>query len=100
MPITPHMIQTTGGTDNHWFNAFDKCEREVSAKLFVRACQKADSWTVAKHQLNAEDSGKSFLFNGLIHMGWIADNHDGTYTATHRFICHVLGMFPAAGFRT
>lgn len=90
--ITPSMINAG---KEHWFNSFDSMEREISAKLFVRACQKAGGWTVTKAQLDAEDSRGSYLFNGLCDGTWITKNADGTFTATHQFIHYVYGMFPA-----
>jgi hypothetical protein len=93
MKITPSDIETERG---HWFSSFGNCEREVSARLFVRACKKASSWTVTKQQLDAEDSSGWYLFNGLDNGEWIVRNDDGTFTASHRFICHCYGMFPAA----
>lgn len=91
MNIDPNCIETEGG---HWWNSFGRSEREVSAKLFVRACQKANSWTVTQDQLDKEDSTGNYWFNGLIQDKWITDNKDDTYTANHRFQCHVYGMFP------
>ena len=91
MKISPHDIETNRG---HWFGSFNKCEREVSARLFVRACQKVDGWTVTKEQLDAEDSKGFYLFNGLADGEWITQNADGTFTASHRFICHCYGLFP------
>ena len=92
--ISPDMIDTGPG---QWYDSFGRVEREVSAKLFVRACQKAGGWTVTQDQLDTEDSTGRYVFNGLGKEPWIIRHEDGTFTATHRFICHVYGMFPAGG---
>ena len=48
--IHPEHIDTG---KEHWWDSFGRCEREVSAKLFVRACQKVGAWMVTEDQLDA-----------------------------------------------
>lgn len=101
--ITPDMIDTGG---DHWWDSFGEHYREVSAKLFVKACQKAGGWTVTQEQLDEQDTGKRFIFNGLVHdprdrvkftPPWIMTNEDKTYTASDAFILHCFYKFPAKG---
>jgi hypothetical protein len=103
--ITPNMIETG---PNHWFNGFNHTETEVSAKLFVRACQKAEQWKTTKGMLDAEDSGGRYCFNELMgefftyrrdtrslnpDQGWIIEEN-GFYYPTAKFIEHVFKRFP------
>ena len=90
--IMPSHIDTG---PRHWYGSFSSHEREITAKLFVRACQKAGSWTVNQSQLDEQDGMGRFLFNGLNNSGLILDNRDGTYTASHQFKCICYGKFPA-----
>jgi len=90
--IQPDMIETENG---QWWDSFGNNEKEISAKLFVRACKKAESWTVTEKQLNNEDSSGSYWHNGLFDNKLITDNGNGTFTANHPFIAHCFGKFPA-----
>ncbi len=102
--LKPSMIDTV----EHWWNAFDNCETEVSAKLFTRACAKKGEWEVTQEELNAEDSKGTFRFNwlldvdgrsgrsgrwptekdenGLVYSKWIVEVEPGVFRPTEDFI--------------
>lgn len=88
--VSPNAIDT----NKRWYASFDRREREISARLFTKACQASgSSWQTNRAQLNDQDSSGSFTFNGLLNE-WIVDCGNGEYKATHRFVCHVFGLFP------
>ena len=89
--IKPSEIATNNG---HWWDSFGRSEKEVSAKLFVRACQRAGQWAATQEQLDAEDSSGRYIFNGL------ADDlliqRDGDYfVPSPAFLTIAYGKFPA-----
>jgi hypothetical protein len=84
-------------TDNHFWNAFDNWETEISANILVSHAQIKNSWddfTIKnivrwKHQ-HGDPEATTFYFNDLITKGWVIDNKDDTYSFTLDFIsrCH------------
>jgi len=108
VPVTPDMIETGG---DHWWDSFKHSETEVSAKLFVRACQKAGEWQVTQDQLNAEDSSGRYIFNRLIggyttygargathysDQEYIEETAPGIFLPTEKFVALVFGKFAKA----
>lgn len=89
--ITPSEIATNNG---HWWDSFGRSERETSAKLFVRACQRAGQWAVIKDQLDAEDSSGRYIFNGLVDDNLIQQDGEH-YVPSPAFLAIAYGKFPA-----
>ena len=78
----------------HYWDSFNRDEREISARLFVRACQRVGKWAVTQDQLNAEDSSGRYIFNGLDSDKYILK--DGEYfVPSPEFVTIVYGKFPA-----
>ena len=85
-PIEPKHIDAT----EHFWDAFDKNEKEQSAHWIVLCCQKQGSW----HPFSEADLGDDFPFNGLDDEEHItvADN---TVTVHHKFIAKCFLSSPA-----
>lgn len=89
--IKPSEIATLTG---HWWDSFDSSEREISAKLFVRACQRVGKWEVSREILNEECSSGNFQFNGLDKDGFIVKTGD-YYAPSDGFVGIAFAKFPA-----
>ncbi len=77
----------------HWWDSFGRSETEVSAKLFVRACQRNGEWAASKEQLDKECSSGNYQFNGLDRQ-YIIKNGD-KYVPTSEFVAIAFSKFPA-----
>ena len=78
----------------HYWDSFGFSEAEISARLFVCACQRVGKWAVTKAQLDAEDSSGRYIFNGLDSDKYILK--DGEYfVPPPEFVTIVYGKFPA-----
>lgn len=82
--IAPKDIQTK----THWYETFQRSEREVSARLLVKYCQhlNPDSWpaSISKKALD-KWADEDFWFNGLDTEGYIKVQGD-KITLTENFI--------------
>jgi len=107
-----HEIQPSAiNTDQHFWDAFDHSDTEVSAKWIVRLCQKLGGWVpFSLEQLQSfYETGRGkkeiFRFNRLIDPGsafsimrgtywtgggWVVLGEDGLYRVTIDFVerCH------------
>lgn len=89
--VKPSEIATANG---HWWDSFGRSETEISAKLFVRACQRVGKWAVTKAQLDAEDISGRYIFNGLDHDNLIQKDGEH-YVPSPAFVTIAFGKFPA-----
>lgn len=100
-------------TGKHFFDAFGKREREVSAKWIVRFCQHRElGWTPFTYK-EIDDFYRSkgmldgFWMNGLENYGIVPDKIEGekrhkptfnhTYTIHHEFVSRCYKASPAGG---
>jgi hypothetical protein len=94
-PIRPSDISTK----EHFFDAFNNSETEVSAKWLVRLAQKNGDWRDFTKAEIDEFSKQDFWFNRLLDDGSyeppIRKNEDGTYSFTHKFVTKCFLSSPA-----
>ncbi len=88
--IKPSEVRTV---NLHYWDSFGFSEAEVSAKLFVRACQRVGKWAVTQEQLDAEDSSGPYIFNGLRDKYIQKDGEH--FVPSTEFVTIVYGKFPA-----
>lgn len=94
-PIGPGDINT----GVHFFDAFGKSEREVSANYIVRFCQ-TRGWWVPFTKGEIEDfynafGYENFQMNGLDDDGNIVLDGQGRYCVTHEFVARCFLSAPA-----
>lgn len=94
LQITPFDISTS----NHFWNAFDHSETEVSANWIVQLCQARGSWDPfsreAIEEIYSRKHRDGFTFNKLLSNGWIIER-DGLYHITAGFIVRCFESSPA-----
>lgn len=85
-------------TGEHFWNAFDHSETEVSAHWIVRLCQDRGSWEpFSKGDIEdfyGQKHRDDFTFNKLLTGGWIIER-DGLYHITAGFIVRCFESSPA-----
>lgn len=89
--IKPSDIDTSPSL--HWFGAFGKMEREISARWIVRFCQSRGNWEPFTYE-NVErfynDGGyEGFVFNGLIDPGYGIRQDGDLYHIENEFVRRV-----------
>lgn len=97
-PIRPEYI----GVNDHFWNAFDNSEAEVSALWIVRLCQWAGTWFPFTDEMMEDFYRKNskfsdFSFNRLDTNGFVVLGADGKYRVTHEFICLCFKSSPNIG---
>ena len=89
-PIKPKDIDTK----QHFFNSFEKMEREVSARACVSLAQKNKSWRAFSKAEIDKHWGENVWFNGLDSLGYIVLKKD-KYYFTAEFIAKCYASSPA-----
>lgn len=95
LTISPSDIDTS----QHFWNAFDHSETEVSANWIVQLCQSRESWAPFTRedieQLYSRRHKDGFRFNKLLD-DWIV-TRDGMYYVTAGFVIRCFESSPNKG---
>jgi hypothetical protein len=94
-PIRPEHINI----DEHFFDAFNNTETEVSARWIVMMCQRSNCWSPFSDEdietfYRQNSRFRNFYFNRLHDQGYIIKK-DGLNYITHEFICKCFCSAPA-----
>lgn len=99
VPIEGNLIISPGNIDTsqHFWNAFDHSETEVSANWIVQLCQKHGSWHPFSKKdiedLYSQKHKDGFTFNKLLIGGWIIEKNS-LYYVTAGFVVRCFESSP------